>query len=906
MTRIRWLEGLYDDNWIAQTASLQLVGVKTLGFRFYLPPRNGNSAKAVVFVAGSTEVGHALLHRDQITTVTVDIPPICANGELEINVAESEAVIDDLRSLGAVCVEIEVNGAGWHGVRVQPTASVGEVGGAGLGVTSTPSVSASETASTIDTYADVRPYFDARFYRGRKPELSGSDDDLFIHYLTTGWLEGMDPSPQFSTEFYIANDPALRECGVNPLVHWVRHGRAEQRLRFVGDQIVVQRETLLSPPAALAAVGLTADDLNAVADLFDAAFYADQAEGLANAGFDLLHHYMTVGWRHGLNPSRCFSTEFYLRSNPELANAGVNPLLHYARAGRREKRPAIPYAWARQEQYRPLVSVIVPNYNHGRFLADRLASIYCQTYRNVELILLDDCSSDDSRGRLDRLALDSPFVVTKVYNARNSGNVFSQWERGFQIATGELIWICESDDSCEADFLERLVPYFADRAVMISFGRIQFCDATLTLMPGLDAYRESAEAGIWARPIVRPAAEWFSRGFGKNNVIANVGGCLIRRQSLEPEIWAEARTYKICGDWYLYIQLAAGGRIAFDPRAVTYFRQHGTNTSASNFGQMYYYEEHQRILGAIAESWDIPTETRDGFVQSLTAQWRHFRMDERHGDIASALPGLAELSRRKREHIVIGSLGLMLGGGELFPIHLANALVQHGQRVSMMCMNLTDMNEEIQARLDPRIPVYDADEAKSTGPSAFLQRIGATILHSHVINVDDLCFKHGRALDGFPYVVTLHGSHEGAHLNIDALLFRMLCRVSRWVYLTEKNLRIFGRAPLDFSAMRKIPNAMPRDDRPFPHSRSALGLDDNTVVFAFVARGIERKGWRASVEAARLLRVRHPDLNFHVLMAGEGPKADEIAAATPPDLPVTFLGFQSCINGLYRLGSVDS
>ena len=142
----------------------------------------------------------------------------------------------------------------------------------------------------------------------------------------------------------------------------------------------------------------------------------------------------------------------------------------------------------------------------------------------------------------------------------NSGNVFAQWERGFALAEGEIVWICESDDTCEPDVLDYLVPSFADRSVMMAFGRTQFCDVGGEVFPGLDQYRENAEPGIWSRPITRHASEWFGGAFGRNNVIANVGGCLIRNQKIDACIWKEARKYKICGDWYLYILLAAGER----------------------------------------------------------------------------------------------------------------------------------------------------------------------------------------------------------------------------------------------------------------------------------------------------------------------------------------------------------
>ena len=49
-------------------------------------------------------------------------------------------------------------------------------------------------------------------------------------------------------------------------------------------------------------------------------------------------------------------------------------------------------------------------------------------------------------------------------------------EKGLDLAKGDLIWICESDDSCDLGFLENLVPHFADESVMLSFGNIDFID----------------------------------------------------------------------------------------------------------------------------------------------------------------------------------------------------------------------------------------------------------------------------------------------------------------------------------------------------------------------------------------------------------------------------------------------
>ena len=101
----------------------------------------------------------------------------------------------------------------------------------------------------------------------------------------------------------------------------------------------------------------------------------------------------------------------------------------------------------------PTVSVIVPNYNHSAYLSLRIDSILKQSYVDFELILLDDCSSDSSREIL--LSYESePRVSHVIFNETNSGTTFKQWEKGISLARGRYIWIAESDDFADVDFLK--------------------------------------------------------------------------------------------------------------------------------------------------------------------------------------------------------------------------------------------------------------------------------------------------------------------------------------------------------------------------------------------------------------------------------------------------------------------
>jgi glycosyltransferase involved in cell wall biosynthesis len=76
----------------------------------------------------------------------------------------------------------------------------------------------------------------------------------------------------------------------------------------------------------------------------------------------------------------------------------------------------------------PKVSVIIPNYNHARYLRGRIESVLRQTYRDFEVILLDDCSTDDSRSILGEYVKDPRVRID--FNEVNSGSTFKQWNKG--------------------------------------------------------------------------------------------------------------------------------------------------------------------------------------------------------------------------------------------------------------------------------------------------------------------------------------------------------------------------------------------------------------------------------------------------------------------------------------------
>ena len=637
---------------------------------------------------------------------------------------------------------------------------------------------------------------------------------------------------------------------------------------------------------------------------FDADFYLKRYRDVTASGVDPFEHYIRFGWKEGRDPSPAFSTNYYLQRAPAIARAGTNPFLHWISHGIHEKRSALPFRQRLELlDYAPKVSAIVPNYNHARFLEQRIDSILAQTYENVEILILDDFSTDDSRSVIERYREEHPDRIRVLYSEANSGNVFRQWRKGIENSTGELVWVCESDDFCEQDFLEVLVKNFRDRSVNIAFGRIQFSKEDGSLRQGLDQYRENAEPGIWDAPLTRPARRWFAGGFGVNNVIANVGGCIFRRQLLPEAVWDEAAGYSILGDWFLYCHLAGGGQIAYEPSAVAYFRLHDSNTSVASYTKLGYYEEHERLMLLLRRRWGVPDETVEAFHHKVVFQYDRHGLAEKLGPLESYCDKRKLLAEQRAYlHVLIAFMGFHPGGGEIFPIHLANTLRAQGHLVSMVALDMSEVNQEMFTTLDPAIPVYDAAWVEDYGADRFLSEAGVSLIHSHSIPLEAFFFERCR-IEKFPYLVSLHGSYEATPPGNERLL-RFILNVTHFVYTADKNLEPFRELPLSEKYFTKLGNAMPDDPRPFPKTRLELGIAEDAVVFTLVARGIQRKGWRSSIGAFLRLREAHPGRELHLLLCGDGEETDRNFALHGDDPDITFLGYQSRIHGLYRLSDV--
>lgn len=240
----------------------------------------------------------------------------------------------------------------------------------------------------------------------------------------------------------------------------------------------------------------------------------------------------------------------------------------------------------------PLISVIVPNYNHENFLKQRLESIFNQTYLNFEVILLDDCSTDNSQTILSGYAENST-VSHYIFNEINSGNTFQQWAKGISLAKGEFIWIAETDDFCGFNFLEVIIqPLLKDKEVVLAYCQSnsvnEFNEVTGTW---LNHSQELKRGSVFMHDFTMEGSEFIQDFLLYKNVIPNASAVLFRRDKVIVKEHLNIDSYfRYCGDWIFYFRLLINNKVAFVSQVINNFRYHSNSVIANATQKVDYIE----------------------------------------------------------------------------------------------------------------------------------------------------------------------------------------------------------------------------------------------------------------------------------------------------------------------------
>ncbi|MCP5503323.1 MAG: glycosyltransferase [Leptospiraceae bacterium] len=116
----------------------------------------------------------------------------------------------------------------------------------------------------------------------------------------------------------------------------------------------------------------------------------------------------------------------------------------------------------------------MPVYNSERFIAQSIDSVLKQTYKNYELIVIDDLSTDNSRDVIDRYQKKDKRIMP-IFKAQNSGSADTR-NKGIEKASGNYIAFLDSDDIWDEHFLEKQLVYMKEKGSVFSFCSYRIID----------------------------------------------------------------------------------------------------------------------------------------------------------------------------------------------------------------------------------------------------------------------------------------------------------------------------------------------------------------------------------------------------------------------------------------------
>lgn len=238
----------------------------------------------------------------------------------------------------------------------------------------------------------------------------------------------------------------------------------------------------------------------------------------------------------------------------------------------------------------PLVSVLVPSYNHGKYIADTINSIINQTYRNIELLILDDGSSDDTAIKVNDLRLKCASRFSRfLFQMKPNEGVCLTLNKLINESRGEYIFLIASDDMAKPTLIEKEVNFLEVPAN--SAYSLAVCDNAIIDQDGVECFwgkgrccvyhKEEAEFLTFGHYIqTSKGIDFKGPDFGKYDLLYRgnhiPNGYLIRKSILDitglynPEAPLE--------DYYLMLQLSKYSLFKYIDEPLFCYRWHDSNT----------------------------------------------------------------------------------------------------------------------------------------------------------------------------------------------------------------------------------------------------------------------------------------------------------------------------------------
>ena len=234
------------------------------------------------------------------------------------------------------------------------------------------------------------------------------------------------------------------------------------------------------------------------------------------------------------------------------------------------KRRRMSNASGEGQNVQPLVSVILPSYNHEKYVSEAIESVLNQTYKNIEFLVSDDGSSDGTAEEI--LKYEDRIDQIHLLDVNTGGNLATHIL--LDNARGQYIAMMHSDDVWDPEKLDMQVRYMVNHPE---------CEACFTGCLFIDSAGVKSEAPLFVLDNMS-SAEWFRYVFEHGNVFCHPSIMIKRERYIELVQDATAKMFRQLPDFWYWLQLLQKSEIHVIEKELTFFRIHeegyNMNTSA--------------------------------------------------------------------------------------------------------------------------------------------------------------------------------------------------------------------------------------------------------------------------------------------------------------------------------------
>ena len=560
------------------------------------------------------------------------------------------------------------------------------------------------------------------------------------------------------------------------------------------------------------------------------------------------------------------------------------------------------------------VTAVIINYNNSKTLLKRLKSVYNQTVSPNEVIIIDDCSTDNSveiiedyiNCKKDKIKIKTRVIV----NSTNLGSGYYNWINGIELANTDFIWIAEADDYCELNFIEVLLPKFKDLSISISYCKSIFINKNNQSIWTIDKYLDEK----WKNSFTLATSKLVKHKWGHLNIIPNVSSCIFRKpdkQHLETIQKYLNNNVKLVIDWMFYLLISKNSSISYSVDTTNYYFVYENSVSQKIQKTSQYLNEHMIMAEFIIQHFNIDMKHIKQLKNNLLKHMNILNINMNIAD--NELTEFKEMKNYfvplinniKIETVLIFSYGFLQGGGEIFPIYLANELYNKNVNVIFMIYDKHSINKSILGLLNKHIRIVN----NSYNLANIINDFNITHINTHHQCCESIvCNYILNNKSDLKHYVTDHGMYNIVDKNQKYLLNMFERCKSNIVSINKDNLK-------NFKTLNNLNNLknLNLEKRVIPISiqdyefekitRESIGLSNNDFVITLASRCMREKGWEEMIQIMNKINVNYQ--NVKLLLIGDylnefGLKLKE----TNFNKNIFFLGYQEKIKRFYDISDI--